>query len=239
MHLARRAVLLALLPASALAQPAPPSPSPPSPSPPPGLSPPPAPPAVPPPRSTPAAIEAGKHYFVFFNQAITTASMRALDRQMIALTEGGVTHITLVLNSPGGSVYETLTAYSLIRALPARIDTHAVGFVASAATTLFLAGQTRSADRNARFLFHPTQTAFNGTATAQETRDRLAMFGTVNGVVSDIIHDRTTVPPEEIERFERQEVFYTAQQALEAGIVQEIADLRIPGDGQARTVFLD
>ena len=111
--------------------------------------------------------------------------------------------------------------------------------MASAATTLFLAGQARTADRNARFLFHPTQTSFNGTATAQETRDRLAMFGTVNSVVADIIHDRTAVPREEVERFERQEVFYTAQQALEAGIVQEVADLRIPGDGQARTVFLE
>lgn len=223
--LPRRAVLLAMLPAAALAQPAPPMPT--------------APAAVPPPRLTPAAIEAGKHYFVFFNQSITTASMRTLDRQLVTLIEGGVTHVTLVLNSPGGSVYETLTAYSLIRALPARIDTHAVGFVASAATTLFLAGETRTADRHARFLFHPTQTSFNGASTAQDTRDRLAMFGTINGVVSDIIHDRTTVPREEVERFERQEVFYTAQQALEAGIIQEITDLRIPGDGQARTMFLD
>ena len=223
--LPRRALLLALLPAAALAQPAPPSP--------------PAPAAAPAPRPTLAAVEAGKHYFVFFNQSITTASMRTLDRQIVTLIEGGVTHVTLVLNSPGGSVYETLTAYSLIRALPARIDTHAIGFVASAATTLFLAGQTRTADRNARFLFHPTQTSFNGASTAQDTRDRLAMFGTINGVVSDIIHDRTAVPPEEVERFERQEVFYTAQKALEAGIVHEIVDLRIPGDGQARTVFLD
>lgn len=223
--LLRRAVLLAMLPAAALAQPAPPSS--------------PAPATAPPPRPTPAAIEAGKHYFVFFNQSITTASMRTLDRQLVTLIEGGVTHVTLVLNSPGGSVSETLTAYSLIRALPARIDTHAVGFVASAATTLFLAGQTRTADRNARFLFHPTQTAFNGSSTAQDTRDRLAMFSTLNGLVSDIIHDRTTVPRDEVERFERQEVFYTAQQALEAGIVQEVTDLRIPGEGQARTLFLD
>lgn len=253
----RRALLLAaapaLLPAFARAQPvatppAPPTvPVPPASPPAPAAPPPPLPsaPTVPPPPrpvATPAApppIEPGKQYFVFFNQAITTATMRTLDRQLVTLTEGGVHHVTLVLNSPGGLVYEALTAYSLIRALPARIDTHAVGFVASAATTLFLAGEHRTADRNARFLFHPTQAPPGLSATAQETRDRLAMFGTVDSIVSDILRDRTNVPPAEIERFEHQEVFYTAQQALDAGIVDEIADLRIPGEGQARTVFLD
>ena len=238
--LSRRSLLLAtapaLMPGFARAQSEAPPASAPLPLPSAPTVPPPPRPVVP---TVPPAIDPSRQYVVFFNQAITTATMRALDRQLVTLTEAGVGHITLVVNSPGGLVYEALTAYSLIRALPAEINTHAVGFVASAATTLFLAGARRTADRNARFLFHPTQAPAGVSATAQETRDRLAMFGTVDNIVSDILRDRTTLAPAEIDRFERQEVFYTAQQALEAGIVQEIADLRIPGEGKARTVFLD
>ncbi len=198
-------------------------------------------PARPVPQMPPNAgfIERQKTYFLFYDQTIDVPSMRALRRDLTRLVEAGVVDITLVIHSPGGLVDATYALYSFIRALPARITTHATGFVMSAACILFLAGENRSADRNARFMFHPGQAAVAGNFTGQQVRERAAGFDVIASVASEIYHDRTSLSDEEIARFAREEVFYTAEQARAAGIVQTVADLQIPGDQRARILFLD
>ncbi len=196
--------------------------------------------AAPRPALTPGSpIDKTKAYYLFFDQQIDVASMRTLRRQLTTLVEAGVTDITLVIDSPGGQVEPTLITYSFILALPARIATHAQGFVQSAATLLFLAGQDRSADRYARFVFHPTQSVVNGVMAEQQIRERVAAFDEVVDVMTQIYHDRTTLSPADIERFTRETVVYTAEQARAAGVVQTVADLRIPGDNKSRILFLD
>jgi ATP-dependent Clp protease, protease subunit len=189
---------------------------------------------------TPAgAIDKTKSYYVFFDQIIDVASMRTLRRQLTNLVEAGVAEITLVIDSGGGQVEPMLITYSFILALPAKINTHAQGFVQSAAMPLFLAGQERSADRNARFLFHPSQSPVTGIMNEEQIHERLTLFDTVTDMIDQIYHDRTRLPQSEIDRFGRETVIYTAAQALASGVVQKVADLRIPGDGKAKIMFLD
>lgn len=195
-----------------------------------------------PPRPIPlpaTAIDKTKVYYVFFDQTLDVASMRTLRRQLATLVEAGVSEITLVIDSPGGQLEPTLITYSFILALPARINTHAQGFVQSAATLLYLAGQARSADRGARFLFHPSQALVTGLMDEKQVLERAQSFDIVKSVVTQIYHDRTTLPASETERFEHDTVVYTAEQARTFGVVQTVADLRIPGDGKAKILFLD
>ena len=194
-----------------------------------------------PPPSAPVltGIDKTKIYYVFFNQGIDVASMRALRRQLAALVEAGVSQIVLVLNSAGGEMLASLTTYSFIRSLPARVDTHAQGFVASAATVLFLAGEDRSADRTARFLFHPTQTTMTGSVNEQQLHDRMVVVDNIDGEMRQIYRDRTKLTDEQITLFGQSEVIFTADQAADAGVIQTVADLKIPGGQTARMVFLD
>ena len=194
-----------------------------------------------PPPSAPVltGIDKTKIYYVFFNQGIDVASMRALRRQLAALVEAGVSQIVLVLNSAGGEMLASLTTYSFIRSLPARVDTHAQGFVASAATVLFLAGEDRSADRTARFLFHPTQTTITGSVNEQQLHDRMVVVDNIDGEMRQIYRDRTKLTDEQITLFGQSEVIFTADQAADAGVIQTVADLKIPGGQTARMVFLD
>ena len=233
----RRAFLagvMAAMPAVSLAEETPPEPRPavPNPTPAPASTPPTA-------RPPPPAIDRTKQYYVFFDQAIDLATARALRRQLATLVEAGVTDITLALNSPGGFVEQSLVTYSFIRALPATIHTHAQGLVASAANLLMLAGETRTADRNARFLFHPSTVVVNAVLNQDQMRDRATWSDVVEQQVEQIYHDRTRLTDPDIARFGHEEVFYTSDQALERGIVQTVADLRIPGDQKARILFMD
>jgi ATP-dependent protease ClpP protease subunit len=192
-----------------------------------------------PPTPPNTGIDRTKAYFVFFDQVIDAASVRNLRKQLANLVEAGVSEITLVINSPGGQIEPTMITYSFILALPATINTHAQGFVASAATLLFLAGQERSADRNAHFVFHPAQSPGLTAGSEQQLRDGVAGFVAVSDATSQIYHERTSLSDAEIERFKREVVIYTPEQAKASGVIQTIADLKIPDPSKAKIMFLD
>lgn len=233
------AALAATVPALARAQLPPPQVVP-IPPPTPQVATPTATPASPHPPSSPAPpIDRTKAYYVFFDQTIDVNSMRALRRQLAALVEAGVERITLVISSPGGAVDPMLVTYSFIRALPATVDTHAQGFVASAATVLFLAGNQRSADRAARFLFHPGTTAMVGVMNEQQVQDRLSQVDAVQGVMASIYQDRTRLTNEQVQHFASAQVVLTAEQARDAGVVDQVADLKIPGGNTAKILLVD
>jgi ATP-dependent Clp protease protease subunit len=196
----------------------------------------PHPPAAP---ITPAtAIDKSKTYYVFFEQQVDVNTMLALRRQLTALVEAGVSQITLVLDSPGGLLDPTLITYSFLRALPVTFNTHAAGFVQSAATILFLAGQGRTADRTARFLFHASSTAVLGTFNEEQLRDRLDQVRSVREVLAAIYLDRTKLSKDQVDHLTREQVILTADQALDAGVVDHVEDLKIPGPDTARILLL-
>jgi ATP-dependent protease ClpP protease subunit len=184
------------------------------------------------------AIDKTKSYYVFFDENIDAMSMRALRRQLANLVEAGVSDITLVIDSAGGLIEPMLITYSFILALPIKVRTHVQGFVQSAASILFLAGQERSADRYAHFVFHPPQTPVNGIMAEQQIRERASAFDVVIDVMAQICRDRTSVPASEIARFSREMVIYTAAQAREYGVVQTVEDLHIPGNDKAKMIFI-
>ena len=247
--LGRRATLALLaagLPLAARAQltPAiPPSPQAAPPPPPPQVTIPAAPAPIQPPRPVlplqPAAIDKSKVYYVFFEQQIDVNTMRGLRRQLATLAEAGVAQVTLVIDSPGGQVEPMLVTYSFIRALPMTVNTHAQGFVQSAATALFLAGQDRSADRNARFLFHQATAIVTGTLNEVQLRERVTAMQNVEAAVDEIYQDRTKLSDDQVKQFSNGEVIFTAEQARQQGIVNIVADLKIPGGDSTRMLFLD
>jgi len=203
----------------------------------PAVVPPPAPAAV---RPAATAIDKSKPYYVFFEGMIDVNSARRLRQELARLVEAGVAEITLVLDSGGGQLDPTMVTYGFIRALPANIHTHAQGLVASAATLLFLAGEQRSADRIARFVFHPTQSlVVAGINSEPQLRERVTSFDMVEDVMAQVYRDRTQISQTEIERFRREMVVYDAEQAKASGVVQTVADLRIPGDDKAKIILLE
>lgn len=199
------------------------------------------PPAAPPKAAAPAAgaVDKSKAYYLFFEQTIDVASMKALRKQLVTLVEAGVPEITIVMASPGGQLFPALTTYGFILSLPAIINTHAQGFVASAATVLFLAGQYRSADRSAGFVFHPSQTAVQGSFNEQQMKEQLSFMTDVEASVATIYRERTKLQDADIQRFQHETVIYGAEQALDLHIVQTVGDLRIPGGQKAKIQFVE
>jgi ATP-dependent protease ClpP protease subunit len=183
-------------------------------------------------------VDRSKTYYLFFDQEVTLASMHALRRQLSTLVEAGVQNITIVLDSGGGLMEPALVTYSFIRSLPVHINMHAQHLVASAATILFLAGDVRSADPIAVFGFHPALAPIMGFLNEQQAEDSLAVLKSVVSAAERIYRRRTSLPDSEIAAFGQRQVLYDAEQARRFGIVQSVAELRIPA-GTAKILFVE
>jgi ATP-dependent protease ClpP protease subunit len=95
------------------------------------------------------------------------------------------------------------------------------------------------ADHNASFLFHPSSTMLTMQANGQVLHDFSQQIDTLEDSLAAIYRDRTKLPPETVARFRKETVIYTADQAMELGITQHVTDLQIPGNDQARIIFIE
>jgi len=191
-----------------------------------------------PPVSSLGPIDKTKAYFMFFQRNIDLVSAKALRTDLVALVEGGVTDITLIINSPGGLLAPSLQLYSLIRSLPVKIKTHGQGIVASAANLLMLAGEERTADKVTRFFFHPSQSPIIGTFNSVQFDDQLLVMREYENMLAEIYRERTKIPEADIDRFKHGSVPYDAAKALEYGVIHKIHPLEIPSQ-KAKLVFAD
>lgn len=126
----------------------------------------------------------------------------------------GVRDFTLLISTPGGSVFHGLTAYNFLKGIPAKIVTHNFGSVDSIGIVLYCAGSERRSVPHARFLLHGVSTGFQQNERLEEKQleERLkglqidlrnigrviaANTGKTEGEVYQAMLDRTTLDPEQ------------------------------------------
>jgi ATP-dependent protease ClpP protease subunit len=170
-----------------------------------------------------------KDYYLGFNYALdrqSAANLVALAQQAVSLKAKS---ITICLTSNGGAPDQALYVYDVLKALPVPVHTHAIGAVQSAAMTVLMVGERRTASPGASFLFHDTvlntgaPTAFRledlvGHAKAVENNDKWS-----HQLIAEILKR----PPEEIAKWFDGQHPRDTQFALDNGIVQAVAPLTI------------
>ena len=84
--------------------------------------------------------------------------------------------LIISISSGGGSVMHGITAYNYLKSLPCIVHTHNMGEVSSSAILPYLAGSVRSADRIAKFMFHPVTVGLNEQMTYPKFQELLSML---------------------------------------------------------------
>lgn len=92
------------------------------------------------------------------------ALMDTIDNRM----KQGATQFTILISSPGGSVFHGLSAYNYLRGLPVAVTTHNFGSVDSIGVVLFCGGSKRLSVPQARFLLHGVSAGFQQNERLEE-----------------------------------------------------------------------
>ena len=168
---------------------------------------------------------------IFLGTEVNDESAQRVCSQLLLLAaEDPHADISLYINSPGGSVTAGLAIYDTMRLIPNDVATVATGFAASMGQVLLTVGTRgkRYALPNARVMMHQPSAGIGGTTA--DIAIQAENLEHMKGVIERINSERTGQSRETIERDSDRDRWFTAEQAMEYGMVdaimESLADVR-------------
>jgi ATP-dependent Clp protease, protease subunit len=164
-----------------------------------------------------------KDRIIFLGSEVRDENANAICAQMLLLTaEDPVKDIFLYINSPGGSVTAGMAIYDTMQYVPNDVATVAMGLAASMGQFLLSSGAKgkRYALPHARVMMHQPSGGMGGTASDIKIQAELILH--MKKQMAELIAEQTGQPTEAIERDSDRDRWFTAEQAREYGLVDQV-----------------
>ena len=161
---------------------------------------------------------------VMLTGPIDDATANTVCSQLLVLEAEGDDPVALYINSPGGSVDSGFAIYDTMQTLACPVATVCVGLAASMGQFLLCAGTPgrRYAHRHSRILMHQPHGAVQGVAT--DIAIQAEQFAYMRRTMAERLAAHTSQPVERVIEDMDRDKWFTAQEALDYGMVDEIVD---------------
>jgi ATP-dependent Clp protease protease subunit len=147
---------------------------------------------------------------------------RTVTEQLLALSAESNDPITIYISSPGGHVESGDVIYDMIKFIKPEVRVVGTGWVASAATNIYLAAkkENRFSLPNTRYLVHQPSGGSRGDATdiAIQMEEILKTKERINKIISD----ETGRPLEQVEKDTDRDYWMSVEEAIDYGIVHKV-----------------
>ena len=142
----------------------------------------------------------------------------------------GQKEITLLISTPGGSVFHGLSAYNYLKGLPLRLTTHNYGSVDSIGVVLYCAGADRLCVPQARFLLHGVSAQFPQAAQLEEPQLEERLKGLRSDIenISKVVAANANKSVEEVVQAMIQRTTLNPEEAKAWGLVHDIRSSLMP-----------
>jgi len=147
------------------------------------------------------------------------------NRISAALRSIGNKDITVRINSPGGDMFEGIAIYNLLRAHPAKVTVEVLGWAASAASIIAMAGDDIRMGLGSFMMVHNAWGVVIGNR--HDMREAATLFDQFDAALADIYEARTSMKRADIEQLMDAETFMTAAQTVEYGFADVVDDAQI------------
>ena len=138
--------------------------------------------------------------------------------------------VHMTFSSPGGAASDGVYLYYHIRSLPINVTIHNQGMIASVATTIFAAADQRTACPDSIFMIHPVSMQANGYHASLKSAMDLTEIEEAR--IDAILAERTEIPDAVLQERRSRDIFFTAQKALEYGLVTGLGSFSLPAGQQ-------
>lgn len=156
-------------------------------------------------------------------------------RMNAALRSIGPKDVTVLINSPGGSVFEGFAIYNELAKHPAKVTVEVMGIAASAAAYIAMAGDEIKVGLGAFLMVHNAWGMVVGNRN--DLAESISVLEKIDNAQIDIFEARTGRKREEIEALMDAETFLTAREAVEQGFADTVFNL--PDEKPAAKVRAD
>jgi ATP-dependent protease ClpP protease subunit len=128
------------------------------------------------------------------------------------------------VSSPGGSVFEGIALANALRAHPADVTVQVDGIAASIASVIAMAGDRVVIQPQAMIMVHDASGVCLGNA--QDMSDMAALLDKISGNIADAYASKAGGTRDEWRTQMRAESWFTAEEAVEAGLADEMLPAR-------------
>ncbi|HIW90006.1 MAG TPA: Clp protease ClpP [Candidatus Ligilactobacillus excrementipullorum] len=137
---------------------------------------------------------------------------------------GDVATINLHVNSPGGSVFEGIAIYNMLKQNKATVNVYVDGLAASIASVIAMSGDTIFMPKNAMMMIHnPYMVALGNATELRKQADSLDQV-TKSSVVTYLDKAGNKLDEEKLKELMDAETWLTAQESVNYGLADEILD---------------
>lgn len=144
-----------------------------------------------------------------------------LSKNLLVLEAAGKPQITVYLNTPGGDVQQALGIYDMLKGANAYITIVGYGSIESAGTIILQAGDHRAVSRNSLVMYHHGTTEIPEMPT--EEYDTYHKYGKkMDEAANEVVRKNMGVTRRKFSRMIYSGMYYTADEALAAGLIDEI-----------------
>lgn len=151
-------------------------------------------------------------------------------RMSAALRSIGNKPVTVQVNSPGGDMFEGIAIYNLLRAHPEKVTIEVLGWAASAASIIAMAGDEIVMGLGTFMMVHNAWGVVVGNR--HDMRDAAGLFEGFDAAIVDIYEARTGKSRKDIEKLMDAETFMGPTEAIERGFADR-SDSAIGSDAAA------
>ncbi len=145
-------------------------------------------------------------------------AIKAVGKEM--REEGKIRPIYLHISSEGGDVLPALSAIDQIEQSDIPIHTIVEGGVSSTASLMATSGKKRYIRPHGMMLIHQLSSSFGGTM--KEIEDEMKNLATMTKQIKSVYLKRTQIPEEELDEYLKSDIWWTAEECVEKGLVDEI-----------------
>ena len=147
---------------------------------------------------------------------------RTVTEQLLALAAESDDPVSIYISSPGGHVESGDVIYDMIKFIKPEVRVVGTGWVASAATTIYLAAkkENRYSLPNTRFLVHQPSGGSQGDAT--DISIQAEQIIKTKARINRLIAEETGQPLERVEKDTDRDYWMTVDEAVDYGIVGKV-----------------
>ncbi len=168
----------------------------------------------------------------FFFEGVTAKRIDAALRSI-----GSNNPVTVLINSPGGSMFEGLAIYNLLRAHKGKVTVKVIGVAASAASAIAMAGDEIIMNLGAQMMVHNPMSVVLG-----DFRDLAQASATLKGFrdsVSEIYQSRSGNPESTINKLMNDETFMGGKEAVRRGFATSVDEIKTNENNDAAAASMN
>ncbi len=147
---------------------------------------------------------------------------RSVTEKLLALASESDDPITIYISSPGGHVESGDVVYDMIKFIKPEVRVVGTGWVASAATNIYLAAkkENRFSLPNTRYLVHQPSGGSRGDAT--DIKIQAEQIVQTKARINKIIAEETGRPLEQVQKDTDRDYWMSVAEAIDYGIVGKV-----------------